>query len=112
MSAATEHRGNGTRGLAAKVVVGEPDAEIREQIVRLLRLTGFDVHAVATGAEVLEATRDLQPAAVLIEVKLPEISGYQVCHMLRNEYGGEVSIVLLSGTRTESFDHAAGLLLG
>ena len=112
MTAAPDHRANGESGHPARVVVGEPDPDARDLIVRLLSVTGHEVHPVATGTEALEATRELRPEAVLLEVALPEISGYQVCHMLRNEHGDGLSILLLSSTRTEPFDLAAGLLLG
>ena len=49
---------------------------------------------------------------MLLDVALPGISGYQVCQMLRSEYGVELPILLLSADRTEPHDLAAGLLLG
>jgi len=39
-------------------------------------------------------------------------SGYEICRQLRDEFGDRVAIVFLSGERTESFDLAAGLLVG
>jgi DNA-binding NarL/FixJ family response regulator len=93
-------------------VVGDADPDFRDLTTRLLGLTGFAVYAVATGTEALSAARGLSPAAVLLDVALPDISGYQVCHLLRSDYGAEMSILLLSGNRTEHYDMAAGLLLG
>ena len=40
------------------------------------------------------------------------MSGYEVCHTLRSEFGPELPIMFLSGSRTESYDRVAGLLLG
>jgi DNA-binding NarL/FixJ family response regulator len=47
-----------------------------------------------------------------LEVALPGLSGYEVCHQLRNEFGDALPIVFLSGDRTEPFDRVAGLLIG
>jgi DNA-binding NarL/FixJ family response regulator len=94
------------------VVVGDADAKARGQTSRLLERVGFEVHEAQTGAEALELARVMQPAAVLLDVALPEISGYQVCHMLRKEFGPELTIFLLSTDRTEPHDKAAGVLLG
>jgi DNA-binding NarL/FixJ family response regulator len=94
------------------VVVADGDAKARTLTTALLRSVGFDVLEAETGAEVLELTRARRPAAVLLDVALPEINGYQVCHMLRAEHGTKLTIILLSTNRTESYDKAAGLLLG
>ena len=60
----------------------------------------------------LAAVRRKRPALVLLEVQLTGVSGYEVCHELRDKYGDDFPIVFLSGTRTESSDRVAGLLLG
>jgi DNA-binding NarL/FixJ family response regulator len=94
------------------VVVADPDARQLTTMSRLLRRIGFDVIEATTGPEALELARSMRPAAVLLEVALPEISGYQVCKMLRDEYGPDLPILLLSVDRLEPYDRAAGLLLG
>ena len=43
---------------------------------------------------------------------MPGISGYEVCHVLREQYGPSLPVVFVSGERTESFDRVAGLLVG
>jgi DNA-binding NarL/FixJ family response regulator len=48
----------------------------------------------------------------VLDVHLPDISGYQVCRRLRDDHGDSVGIILISGERKESMDRAAGLLLG
>ena len=94
------------------VVIGDSDAAAREQVVHVLEGMGFDVRQAGTGVEALRLVRSGRPSAVLLDVALPEISGYQVCHMLRGEYGSDLPIVLLSSNRVESYDKTAGLLLG
>jgi DNA-binding NarL/FixJ family response regulator len=49
---------------------------------------------------------------VLLDVNMPDGSGYEVCRALRSEFGPGLPIVFLSGERTEGFDRAAGLMLG
>jgi DNA-binding NarL/FixJ family response regulator len=49
---------------------------------------------------------------VLLDVKLGNGSGYQVCRDLRELFRDEVSIIFMSGERTDSSDKVAGLLLG
>jgi DNA-binding NarL/FixJ family response regulator len=95
-----------------RCVVGDADGESRALIADLLAQVGLDVLEARTGPESLEHARRARPAAVLLDVALPEISGYQVCHILRGEYGPDLPIVLLSRDRTEPHDKVAGLLIG
>jgi len=95
-----------------RIVVGDADARARGLAARLAERLGFDALEAATGDEALELARAGRPAAVLLDVALPGISGYQVCQMLRDEYGSELPILLLSKDRVEPHDQAAGLLLG
>jgi DNA-binding NarL/FixJ family response regulator len=97
---------------AERCVVGDADGESRALITDLLAQVGLEVLEARTGPESLEHARRARPAAVLLDVALPEISGYQVCHILREEYGPDLPIVLLSGDRTEPHDKVAGLLIG
>src|SRR5947208_1397982 len=52
------------------------------------------------------------PDVVLLDVHLPDISGYALCRRLRDDYGDAVGIILISGQRKESMDRVAGMLLG
>src|SRR5439155_884364 len=52
------------------------------------------------------------PQLVILDVRLPDVSGYEICRELRDEFGNRLSIVFMSGERTERLDLAAGLLVG
>jgi DNA-binding NarL/FixJ family response regulator len=67
---------------------------------------------VATGAAALEAVRENAIALVLLEVSLPDMTGYELCCQLREERGEDLPVFFLSGIRTEPLDRVAGLLLG
>ena len=79
---------------------------------QLLRPLGYRVHAVQTADEALALIRREPPALVLLDIQLPDVSGYEVCWQIREEFGDRVSIIFLSGKRTEDIDRTAGLLLG
>src|SRR5205807_9866648 len=95
-----------------RVVVADADARARALAARLVELLGFEAYEASTGDAALELARAGRPAAVLLDVALPGISGYQLCQMLRADYGPDLPILLLSKDRTEPHDLAAGLLLG
>jgi two-component system nitrate/nitrite response regulator NarL len=52
------------------------------------------------------------PAAVLLDVNMPGLSGYEVCRSLREEHGQSLPLMFVSGERTESYDRVAGLTIG
>jgi two-component system CheB/CheR fusion protein len=48
-------------------------------------MEGFDVTTVATGTEALKAARHFDPNIILLDVGLPDLSGYEVARRLRGE---------------------------
>lgn len=94
------------------ILVVDDDPGFRAFVAETLRRIGYTARGLATGDAVLEAVAAERPAAVLLDVHLPGLNGYEVCRELRDEYGDAFPIVFISGERTEAFDRAGGLLLG
>jgi DNA-binding NarL/FixJ family response regulator len=94
------------------ILVADDDRAYRTQIRRLLGRVGYATETAQTGREALDAAKRFKPALVLLEVNLPEVSGYEVCRQLRDTFGSDVAIFFLSADRTEPNDRVAGLLLG
>jgi len=95
----------------ARVLIADADQAQRETLTHLLTKAGFRVLQAEAGDQALALARSGTPEAVILEVPLATLSGYEVCHTLRGEFG-ELPIIFLSGARTESCDRVAGLLLG
>jgi DNA-binding NarL/FixJ family response regulator len=96
----------------ATVVIADPDQAQRQTLASALNKAGFRALQAESGEQALSLTRTSAPVAVILEVPLGNLSGYEVCHSLRAELGPELPIMFLSGHRTESYDRVAGLLLG
>ncbi len=94
------------------ILVVDDDPVIRSAIRTILTDAGYATREAESGAEALRAARSEAPALVLLDVNLPGICGYEVCRLLRDDFGDQFPIVFVSGARTESFDRVAGLLLG
>jgi two-component system OmpR family response regulator len=94
------------------VLIVDDDHAMRELLSVLCRQAGYASHAAATSEEALAAATKERPHVVLLDVKLGAASGYQVCRDLRERFGEQLPIIFLSGTRTDSSDRVAGLLLG
>ena len=94
------------------ILVVDDDPAIAGTLCQLLETAGYDAVAVTSGEEALELARQNVPALALLDVCLPGISGYEVCHQLRQQFGEGLPIILVSAVGTESYDRVAGLLLG
>jgi DNA-binding NarL/FixJ family response regulator len=94
------------------ILLADADRGSRTKMADLLGRIGFATEQVRTGPEALEAAARVRPALVLLEINLPEVSGYEVCRELRDLFGDDVAIIFLSVDRTEPYDRVAGLLLG
>jgi DNA-binding NarL/FixJ family response regulator len=94
------------------ILIADGDSETRSLVVGVLEQAGYETLVAGSGDEILDAARRKLPRLVILEVALPGLSGYEVCHQLRNEFGEALPIVFLSGDRTEPFDRVAGFLIG
>jgi DNA-binding NarL/FixJ family response regulator len=94
------------------ILVADHDAELRSVVVSVLTQAGYETLEVASGEEAIDTARRALPRLVILEVALPGLSGYEVCHQLRNEFGEGLPIVFVSADRTEAFDRVAGFLIG
>jgi DNA-binding NarL/FixJ family response regulator len=94
-----------------RVLVVDDDPIITELVAITLAEHGFATRAAADGREALHLVERETPDVVLVDVHLPDISGYQVCHRLREDFGDSIGVILISGERKEPYDRAAGFLL-
>jgi DNA-binding NarL/FixJ family response regulator len=97
---------------AASVLVVDDDGPTRAFVADVLAAVGIPTRLAVSGEDALRLARDVRPSAVLLDISMPGISGYETCHRLRELYGPSLPIVFVSGERVESYDRAAGLLLG
>ena len=94
------------------ILVVDDDAGVRDLVAEVLERAGFSVQKLASGHEALRAAEEEKPALVLLDVNLGRETGYTVCADLRRMYADDVAIIFVSGTRTESYDRVAGLMIG
>jgi signal transduction histidine kinase len=96
--------------LGAVILVVDDNEAGRYTKSRILKFSGFDVSEASTGKEALELTSKILPDLVLLDVNLPDISGYEICRRLKsNEITSQIPIVLTSAAFTKGIDRARGL---
>jgi DNA-binding response OmpR family regulator len=95
--------------MSARVLVVEDDNTIRALLRLLLEDEGYVVAEAPTGAVALESMRRQDVDLVLLDLRLPGLSGFEVCREIRKF--SEVPIIIVSAQQ-DSHDVVAGLELG
>lgn len=92
-----------------KVLVVDDDKDLLDVMTYALRREGYDVLGAADGLQALDRLRADLPDIVILDVRLPQLNGFEVCRRIRHI--SEVPIIMLTG-RTEEPDVLRGLQLG
>jgi len=95
--------------MSYKILVVEDDPKIQKVIAQSLLKEGYLVSTSASGREALEKAQSEAPDLVILDLRLPEIDGLEVCRRLRTKT--TVPVIIVSA-RGEEADKVAGFTLG
>ncbi len=86
--------------------------QTRYLVTRMLSMAGFKVIEAGTGEEALRKAAVAQPDLVVLDIKLPDISGLEVCRMLKSRTNASTFVLQTSATFVTSERKVAGLESG
>lgn len=95
--------------MAKNILVVEDEAAIAENVVFALQTEGFNVTWKSLGQESLDLVRNNQADLLILDVGLPDISGFELCKQIRTF--SQVPILFLTA-RSEEIDRVVGLEIG
>jgi two-component system phosphate regulon response regulator PhoB len=95
-----------------RVVIVEDERDVARLLEFNLRSAGFEVTTAATGGEGLTAVRSTQPDVVVLDLMLPDQSGYDVCKAIRADAATADTGVLILTAKGEAEDRILGLEVG
>jgi PAS domain S-box-containing protein len=72
-------------GVGRRILVVDDNVDAAESVSMILQLGGYDVQCVYDGLSVLAAARRYRPDAIVLDIGLPGISGYEVARLLRQQ---------------------------
>lgn len=70
----------------------------------------FDIRTALDGTAALELAKEFQPHVMILDVMMPEMNGFEVCHAIK-ESGANVAVIMLTA-KDEIEDRVKGLTLG
>src|SRR5512144_2914770 len=91
------------------ILVVEDEPALRDTLSYNLKKDGFAVEAVGDGRTALDSARSLKPDLIVLDLMLPEIDGFEVCRVLRQEMN---TPVLMLTARDDEIDRVVGLEVG
>jgi two-component system alkaline phosphatase synthesis response regulator PhoP len=96
----------------AKILIAEDDQDIRELVVLTLQFNGFDVKSVENGALAVEAAQNDAFDLILMDVRMPRMTGYEACRRLKEiESTRDIPVIFLSAKGQET-EIQTGLSVG
>jgi two-component system OmpR family response regulator len=93
-----------------RILVVDDESSISDLISTSLRFVGFDVRTAASGSEALTVAEEFKPHAMILDVMLPDLDGFEVCRQIRND-GLSVGVLFLTA-KDGMEDKVAGLTIG
>lgn len=69
----------------AKILVAEDERDIRDLIGFTLRFAGYEVVTVGNGAEAVDAALANLPDLILMDVRMPVMTGYEACERIKSQ---------------------------
>ncbi len=97
--------------MANDLLIIDDDAHLRESLAEVLELEGFNCLQAGTAREGLDVAHARKPQVVIMDIQLPDSSGFQICQDLRRAYK-EMILIMMTGRFLSSEEKAQGFNLG
>lgn len=79
------------------IVIVEDNDDSRQMMESLLKLEGHLVSSAKNGRQGLEMIQHLRPEAAIVDIGLPEMSGYELAQCIRQQAGDQIYLIALTG---------------
>jgi CheY-like chemotaxis protein len=88
---------------APRVLIADDDRDGTLTLSTVLELEGYQVRAVHGGQDALDAAREFRPHAVVLDIGMPKVTGYDCARRLRQRYGDDCPMLIaLTGWKQAS----------
>lgn len=101
---------NDTKEDLKRILVVDDEPNINDLISTSLKFSGFDVRSAMNGAQALTIAEEFKPHALVLDVMMPGMNGFEVCEKLRKD-GLKVGVLFLTA-KDSTDDKVAGLTIG
>jgi DNA-binding response OmpR family regulator len=96
----------------AKLLIVEDDLDLAEMLNAYFRVQNYEVYTAAWGEEALELSREQDVDLIVLDIRLPDIDGYEVCRRLRRQRRTQDIPIIFLTEKRDRVDKLQGLELG
>jgi signal transduction histidine kinase/class 3 adenylate cyclase/ActR/RegA family two-component response regulator/Tfp pilus assembly protein PilF len=98
---------------SARILIVDDEPVIRRVLENQLQLGGYEVLQASDGIEALAMIREMDlPDLIILDIMMPQMSGYEVCEKIRENYGPSTLPILLLTAKNRVSDLVHGLSVG
>lgn len=95
-----------------RILIVEDEPNTAEMLASYFQIQGYEVNVCGWGKEALNFVQHTLPDLVILDIRLPDIDGYEVCRQLRSHRRTAQIPILFLTEKRERIDRLAGLELG
>jgi DNA-binding response OmpR family regulator len=95
-----------------RVLVADDDHDLVLSLTTLLRTEGHEAYGVHHGGDVVESVAEFAPDALLLDIGLPQKSGYEIVRTLRERYGSARPVIVAITGRGTPVDRRLSEMVG
>jgi len=95
-----------------RILVVEDDQQIQAFLSRVLEGSGYSVLTAGSGASAVTSAAKERPSLVILDLRLPDMNGYQVCNILRKMFYPSAMPILMLTALNQPIDQLRGYAHG
>ncbi len=95
-----------------KILIAEDERDIRDLITFTLRFANYEVVAASNGEEAVSLAKQEVPDLILMDVRMPRMTGYEACAMIKAELNLKNIPVIFLSAKGQDSEIQAGLEAG
>ncbi len=99
-------------GQPRRVLIADDDRDGALTLATLLELEGYEVRTVHGGQEAIDLARTFKPHAVLLDIGMPKVTGYDAARRLRQRYADECPVLIAVTAWKQASDKILANLAG
>lgn len=98
--------------IGKRILVAEDNPSVKRLVCYTLERAGYQVLSASNGVEGLRMAREEKPDLLVLDVMLPGLDGFELCHRLRTDPQTAQLPILIFSAKTQDADLSTGLSLG
>ncbi|MDA8132958.1 MAG: response regulator transcription factor [Elusimicrobia bacterium] len=97
--------------MSQKILIIDDDAHLRESLAEVLDLEGFSTLEAGNAKSGIASAKKNKPEVVIMDIQLPDSSGFQICQELR-KFSKDFILIMMTGRFLSAEEKTQGLSLG